>query len=901
MNESPRARCLPRVSGRQWMSLPDSGPVNADTRLRYGALVTNHRIAFNAYPKTPTRASKRRSSHDRNHIRVASHHMDGQCPFDPSTGLPPSPTPGDVPFEVKPWLGPRRRAPINAGEVPPDFTHTWAIDLMGVSSFSLQYSGIQLLWDAGDSVVVLDFTRPNPVAETYASDADLTTKSVPVPQPPDGGSSRFYVTLRTGPGGQARQFRVPGLHTTGLGGHREALIVADDLNYDQTGPLVDPNAVADQEKLYAPWKPESPGVPVGVSMPPPGAREGWHLLARNLSNREAGFLSLLYYNERTSRLRAYLYNATLSTDATYIQVNLSLATRAPGANFLPLTGAFFNADPRPQRWSSASFTVPVWPQKSWAFVEAPMLYPMADALPAAQHPRDTSIPSHYYRPVYEEACESGLTNAKIVITVQGFQVGSLQGDILGQAIGNAVQQAASSGLTGFDLLNGAASALASGKDYYDKGQAMHKALTDFLKDKQQAGTPTSDLQGLQALVGLGAGAFGGFLGVVGLGIGIYQAFFSKPEPLRLALELAIRGTMTGSMFTPLMPAEHTFFLPGRWSIQESAQSNFPVADTRRVDAEIARYDRTLGHFGWRYNPARVQFRVLQAYYAWDDPPEGAAADLQQYQRYVFPAKDFQTLVDPPTPNASTRIPEWLPIIYNPYAEITPLKPLPVATAADHGIKLTLDGASAGAFEGGPAPWFDWLQDISPASHVTPEPGDESFPSGRLEIGTGSRMTVKVFPDRPQAFFPQQNWLISLPNGIWLSIPPDAGATPRTCRDFVEMTDLDVHTWWDVWLDGPLCHPPDYPYSPFPLRDVIYYWDVAYFHYPRSRQAPNGDVDLYRGNTSMSAPVRIDHRSVGFNYTDDDGQWFLNRPGVSGDSKPWEGWSHAWEHVEEVSG
>jgi alpha-tubulin suppressor-like RCC1 family protein len=28
---------------------------------------------------------------------------------------------------------------------------------------------------------------------------------------------------------------------------------------------------------------------------------------------------------------------------------------------------------------------------------------------------------------------------------------------------------------------------------------------------------------------------------------------------------------------------------------------------------------------------------------------------------------------------------------------------------------------------------------------------------------------------------------------------------------------------------------------------------------------------------------------------------MNRPGVSGDSKPWEGWSHAWEHVEEVSG
>ncbi len=26
---------------------------------------------------------------------------------------------------------------------------------------------------------------------------------------------------------------------------------------------------------------------------------------------------------------------------------------------------------------------------------------------------------------------------------------------------------------------------------------------------------------------------------------------------------------------------------------------------------------------------------------------------------------------------------------------------------------------------------------------------------------------------------------------------------------------------------------------------------------------------------------------------------VNRPGMSGDSKPWEGWSHAREHIEEV--
>jgi hypothetical protein len=50
--------------------------------------------------------------------------------------------------------------------------------------------------------------------------------------------------------------------------------------------------------------------------------------------------------------------------------------------------------------------------------------------------------------------------------------------------------------------------------------------------------------------------------------------------------------------------------------------------------------------------------------------------------------------------------------------------------------------------------------------------------------------------------------------------------------------------------------------------------VAYFHYPRTRKAANGDIPLYRGNASLLSPVSIDHRSVGFDYTDsDDGVWF----------------------------
>jgi hypothetical protein len=788
--------------------------------------------------------------------------------------IPPTPT--DVPLEVKPYLGPVRRSPINAGAVPPNYIHTWAIDVKDIASFSLQFSGIQLQWDAGDAIEVFDFTLPNPLIGTYRSDADLVAKQTAIQQPPVGDYKRLYLTLRTGPGGPPRQFQVAALHTMGVGGNREALLVGDDLNYDRLGPLVDPSLVDGQEKLYAPWKPESPGVPIGVSMPAPSLSEGWYLLARNTRNREAGFLSLLYYNERTSRLRAYLYNVTLSTDATYYQVTFSLATRAPGAGFVQLNGAFFNIDPRPQRWSTASFIIPIWPQKHWAFVETPLLYPMAEKLPAAQHPSDNAHPAHYYRPLYEEACEHGLNNAKLVVTVQGYQLGAFQGDLVGQGIGEAIQQSASSGISGFDMLKGAASAIMSGIDYYDKGKSVHKALQDFLNTKMQGGTPMSELQGLQALVGLGASAIGGFLGVVGLGIGIYQAFFAKPEPLRLALELVIRGSMAGSMFTPLMPASQTFFLPGRWSIWEAAQGNFPADITARVDAEIARYDRTLGHFGFRYDPGQVNFRLLQAKYAYEDLetfPLGVWSS-----RYIFPASDLKIdqSVDPPTPNASLTMPEWLPVIYNPYAEIVPLKPIPVATASDNGIKLTIDATTPGVFPGCPEPWFEWLQDVSPESHVVPEPDDQSFPRGRTEIGVGSRMTVKVFPYIPTGLFPRFGSMpISLPSGIWLSIPPDSHVTPASCQNFTEYRDVPVHTWWDVWFEdhGSCFIGPSTPGNPYPIRDVLFYWDVAYYHYPRTRQAANGNVPLYRGIANLLSPVSIDHRQAEYDYTDDEGGWF----------------------------
>lgn len=791
-----------------------------------------------------------------------------------------------VPLEVKPMLGPKRPAPINAGEIPSGYTHTWGLDVTGFDSFFFDCPApapppkIKLDWQAGDSLTVLDYSLPDPVVERITSETDLNSKWVSVQPPAGGGYGRIYLQLSTGAGGSPRRFQLSAIQVKAICNCPEALLVGDDLNYYQPGPMIEGKDSGGQsEKLYAPWLPYSPGVPTGVFIPSPLASKGWYLLARNFSNREPGFFSLLYYNELTSRVRAYLYNLTLSTDATYYQVTLSFAGRTPGASFVALNGAFFNADPRPQRWSTASYMIPFWPPKSWAFVEAPLLYPMAQELPGAPHPPDPNLPAQRYRPIYEEMYEKGCSNIKLVVTVQGYQVGTFQGDLVGEAIGEAVQKAASSDPSGFDYLKQAASALSTGKDYYDKGKSFYESMQDFLKQKLADGTPQTELQGLQALVGLGAGAFGGFLGLVGLGIGIYQAFFAKTEPLRLAIELTIRGKMSGSMYVPLMPREHTFFLPGRWSIEEAAWGNYPVTDAQRLDGEIARYDRTMGHFGFRYHPAEVKFRLLQfnIYYS-DDPPFPFASPMD-YTRFILPSKDRVINVDPPSPNAALAIPEWLPVIYNPYAEIVPLQPMPVATAEDHGIQLI------GAEQGGPEPWFDWLQDVSPESHITPEPDDKAFPRGRFEKGIGSRMFIKIFPTEPKArFYKPLLFERPLPEGIWLSIPPEPRFPLTTCRTFHPLVDLPTHTWWDVAIPG---RQPswgdlagfgaDAVHVPFPMRDVIYYWDIAYFHYPRTRQAANGDVPLYRDTAHLLSPVSIQHNYGGKDYTEGDGIWDYLRP------------------------
>ena len=64
------------------------------------------------------------------------------------------------------------------------------------------------------------------------------------------------------------------------------------------------------------------------------------------------------------------------------------------------------------------------------------------------------------------------------------------------------------------------------------------------------------------------------------------------------------------------------------------------------------------------------------------------------------------------------------------------------------------------------------------------------------------------------------------------------------------------------------------------------------------------MQAFLGFTSEARWLRYAHRHLTpmFPYLPrQSGYNKLNRPGVSGDSEPWEGWSHVREHTQAVSG
>ncbi|MEW6744910.1 MAG: hypothetical protein AB1486_19315 [Planctomycetota bacterium] len=806
-------------------------------------------------------------------------------PSPPAAALPEFPgarLPGNaVPLSIKPYKHPANSPlpayPIRLGEVPPNYVHSWVIDTKGFTRFnfySLETADIEL--GKGDRVTFfseasLSSDPPVPLAVIEAtSTADqMHVDITSVASLPGSTTRRLFLQLETSDVAANRRFELRALvNLDPNDGDEEILVLDDDLSY-QHGTIALGNDIYGQPwAIPAPWY-------VGVhtnynNYPIPKADDGWHLIGRNLTDPTPHFYFLAYYNEQRSLLRLFLLNLDMPMNVSGGTVTLSLlrleqqTVPATGETYLapvPLQGALFPLHPNPNRWSQVTVPLVDWKMGSWACIEVPMLYPMAQNVPIDPH-QPAPQPSHYYRSLYEEPLQKGYRNIQLRIDIDTYDYATLDATLEGKAVGEAIQKLTSSG--GFSLIDFAKQAASAGGDIYSGAKKVYNAVTDYFDALKKAKPGDSALKTLGNIVSMGVGVFSGGFSAAGAAFSFITSLFggNAAQPLQLSIELDIMGSVTGSF-----KCQHTwgsssrFYLPGRFSVAEAGLQKAPLDDDAALAAIVPRHDRILGLFGYRYNPGLLTVRVLR----WNskEPP-----------KYVFPATQN------PDPNvllsggfhpqygfrdwykyAAPSLDRALPVIYNPYAEIVPLTPSVVQTGSYEDPLRT-----QGWFLFAPAHWFTryrWYFDVAWANHVSPLPGDASFPHNvaGLVTDTVNRMFLKVYTGR--VIFPPVStiWDYSgdFPDGMLLQVEPNAGYVPRTYKQFVEIKDLPVRHWYECTLDN-LKDGKAAAFDaadPFPVQDVLYCWEVHYYYYGRSRQKADGSVPRFAGNFHFRSPLTLD--------------------------------------------
>ncbi len=482
----------------------------------------------------------------------------------PHAAEPPSlePMKQIVPLTVTSLDG-TRRGTINPGPVPPSYVHAWALDLASLDTFRLHFDSgadVSLDFASGDRLTVLD-SEGNPLA-VLASLTEVQNTVITAPGTAcDQGQThrRVYLQLETSVKEAKRRLSLGHLHNEKTStGAEQARLLANDI--DLTGPYCAAtiDAYGKTLRLAAPWKP----FPLkGPTWPFPTGSDGWFLVGRYLSDtasqsgNSGGFFTLTYYNERKSLLRLYLYNHGMP-DASLYSVTLRLCGRASagGAEFtdqyVPLEGAFFPVDPDPGKWSSVTVPIPMWSPGTWAFVEVPLLYPMAKTLPGFQARPVPGKPASHYHSVYEDTLKKGMRNALLKIEIESYLEGAIGADLIGTAAGSAIQTLnAGGGADALNITSGVWNAINTGKDWYDKAEQYHSKAADYLGDlKKKGGSALGDpsMIVLSGLVSLGATAWCGPLAVAGAAFSMLTTWLagSKTQALQLSIELGLRGELT---------------------------------------------------------------------------------------------------------------------------------------------------------------------------------------------------------------------------------------------------------------------------------------------------------------------------------------------------------------------
>ena len=562
----------------------------------------------------------------------------------------------------------RELYPIDPSLLPPNYLHTWAIDITAAkaeneqSPFPPTTNIIRLVFSAGslkldwqnfDRVTILDSSGnlasllSNGKPAKFSSLQDIENEYICIPRTLFDNEEliRFYIQLETGNSYFERTFKLEGLKLRGeLIDNPAAFVIDDEFNYqfsvkcEEFGSQDYPARflrLPDGTIVDFPWSYEEDSSDDAIKVedsastanrlepiPPAFRSDGWYLIGCNIYEYDrTGYAVLLYYNEQNSKLRVYLYNLFgPQMEVTYYRIRICLLARSNTADggFIEIKGAFFPLDPSPRNWHQSVNCIPYWPHKTWAFIEIPFLYPMSTRLPQYTSIYDQIKEQDRFWPIYDESCESNMRNFGIRVEVQGITESDLRADIDAQAIGDAVQTAGDSqGLwdhivkvasTFGTMVQGAFTGVSSQK-WGDKKTSPGGKTTN-IQELTSAFLPAGVVAA--ALFELGPAVWGTVGAVAGLFYGIYKAFFSDPEPLKLAIRLGIVGNIIGEIVTKRSPDIIDFYLPGKFSLQEALKPpEHKSPELKKIGAYMPRYDRTIGHLGFYKHPKKLEFPMLR--------------------------------------------------------------------------------------------------------------------------------------------------------------------------------------------------------------------------------------------------------------------------------------------------
>lgn len=790
----------------------------------------------------------------------------------------------------------------------------------------LLFDRLELAWHLGDRITVLD--ADGQLLNDFGSAGDVETQAVQLGAPTPGQAKRLYVTLETGPAFQSdpgwhfqpRTFRLTGLNAIPSEQAPSALIVDDDIDYDTTAAFLDAYYFdafnQNKQPLYPPWWSDNIHSPAGQrACPKPSQEQGWYLLGKNVHMPGPGFFELVYYNEITSQLRLYLFNISLSRDVSLFNVEVGLRGKTKGENNLyeELKGAFFPLDPNPKNWSAANVTLPDWPVGTWVYFDLDILYPMAETLPLVDVPLYLTYPSHpgaavkpqAYVSVYEENLKKGYRNITLYTRIRGYQTGVLSGDFIGEAAGDALQVFGQSSPYEFKKVATAVSdGISKGYNWYDSADKFYTKVEDYSK-KNPGGTVAGFLA---PILSLGAAAFSGPLAAAGFAVSLLgSALFNKPEPIRLSLQLSLHGTFTGKSVTPAQTTEWWFYLPGSYSIEEAfTTTGLPTQDLAQIDSRLPRYDRTIGLFGYLYNPGRVELDAFarcsqNSAYEWEYSdvvfPARHSFDVDLWSTYglleagrghdprVWPSGQYDPslaqlckqqsgkgdiwvggklvncqaiLEEAKKPRrsyyltaldsfGSPQITEILPVVYNPYAGIIPVTAtrLPSGLPSDYERDPAPHECSALELRVYPSAANSVLESNQVRLYFHPVGGP--LPGEDLEL---SRTCQDPRVNGKQGF---GFLVIADPSEVDTELAPLEYATAYkigrhglgySVTPINTMAD-DVRNWYRLWI-GTHARPA---WDPFPLHDAVMTWEVKYWKKNRDSALP---AQLKASH--MSAPI-----------------------------------------------